>query len=62
MCKTVINLAKDLTDNAMEFPQMLDYASVIVTDNSQERKNRNHLKRELNKKYKERNRRKKVNA
>ena len=60
MYKATITLAKDLTDNAIEFNTMMEYASVVVNDNPMERKHKNGVKYELHNKYKERNRRKKV--
>ena len=60
MYKVTVTLAKDLADNATEFPTMMEYASVVVNDSTMERKYKNSVKYELHNRYKERNRRKKV--
>ena len=58
MSNLILTYAENLTDNNDEIQVMLDYASVVLGDSSQERKNNNLLRREKHFKYKERNRRK----
>lgn len=58
MSNLILTYAENLTDNNDDIQVMLDYASVVLGDNPQERKNNNLLRREKHLKYKERNRRK----
>lgn len=60
MNKITEKMANNLVENKEELREMTEYIEIILFDGPVERKNKNRTKREINFKYKERNRRKKV--
>lgn len=60
MNKITEKMANNLVENKEELKEMAEYIEIILFDGPVERKNRNRTKREIHFKYKERNRRKKV--
>lgn len=60
MSKMIKNYAQNLAETVDEMPVMMEYASIVMKDNPQERKNNLYLRREKHFKYRDRNRRKKV--
>lgn len=58
MSEMVLKYAESLTDVNEEKETMIEYASIVLQDSVEERKNTNLIKREKHLKYKERNRRK----
>lgn len=58
MSELILSYAENLMDTPEEKHEMIEYATIVLKDSIQERKNNNLIKREKHFKYKKRNRRK----